>query len=97
MIASFFHPEALQEYQDTVQWYNTQAPGLGDAFIGEIEYSIDLNLRFPDAWPIFTSNTRRIFLHRFPYAIIYRRNNNQIQIVAVMNLKRKPGYWQDRI
>jgi len=97
VIAGFFHPEALKEYQETVRWYNIQAPGLGDELIEEVEYSIDLILQFPDAWPPFTDDTRRIFLHRFPYAIIYRKKNNQIQIVAVMNVKRKPGYWKDRI
>jgi len=97
LVEGFFHPEALKEYQETVRWYNTRAPGLGDELIEEVEYSIDLILQFPDAWPPFIDDTRRIFLHRFPYAVIYRRKNNQIQIIAVMNVKRKPGYWKNRI
>ena len=96
MIVSFFHSEALREYQDAVKWYNSQAPGLGDEFIEEVEYMIDLVLQYPDAWPAFTDDTRRVFLHRFPYAIIYRKKQKFIQIIAVMHMKRKPGYWKDR-
>jgi hypothetical protein len=33
---------------------------------------------------------------RFPYGIIYSDEEGQITIFAVMNLKRKPGYWKSR-
>ena len=33
----------------------------------------------------------------FPYALLYRVWNEQIEILAVMHLSRKPGYWADRL
>lgn len=34
---------------------------------------------------------------RFPYGVIYRHKENEILVIAVANLHRKPDYWQDRV
>jgi len=44
-----------------------------------------------------THAERRFLVSRFPYGIIYSANKDQMTIFAVMNLKRKPGYWKSRI
>jgi hypothetical protein len=36
-------------------------------------------------------------VNRFPYGVLYREEGEQIQILAVMNLNQKPGYWKDRL
>jgi hypothetical protein len=33
---------------------------------------------------------------RFPFGIIYRVRKDMIEIIAVMDLRRKPGYWTKR-
>jgi hypothetical protein len=35
-------------------------------------------------------------VHRFPFAVIYRHDDRMIQVIAVMHLKRQPGYWRSR-
>ncbi|WP_424204564.1 hypothetical protein [Sulfuricaulis sp.] len=32
----------------------------------------------------------------FPYGIIYRVRFDVIEIIAVMHLRRSPGYWKQR-
>jgi hypothetical protein len=39
---------------------------------------------------------RRYLLQRFPYGLIYAVEGQTIFVVAVMHLKRKPGYWVSR-
>ena len=39
---------------------------------------------------------RRRLLRRFPYGILYKEEESQIVIVAVMHLQRRPGYWRNR-
>jgi len=41
-------------------------------------------------------NTRRCRTKRFPYGLIYRCKGDEILIVAVAHLHRRPGYWHDR-
>lgn len=34
--------------------------------------------------------------NRFPFGIIYYQRDDEIIILAVMQLNRKPNYWQNR-
>jgi hypothetical protein len=40
--------------------------------------------------------TRRVPLNRFPYTVVYRETEIEIQIVAFAHNRRKPGYWSSR-
>jgi len=35
-------------------------------------------------------------LPRFPYGVIYRTKSETVEILAIMHLKREPGYWKAR-
>lgn len=91
-----FHPEALAELLHAKRWYNTQSNGLGSEFISEIENALKYIQEKPGAWGPFTEKGRRFLIHRFPFAIIYQINNDKLRILAVMHLRRKPGYWMKR-
>ena len=52
---------------------------------------------YPKAWPIHRRHFRRYLLGKFPYALVYVEHRDLIEIVAVAQLDRKPGYWRDRI
>ncbi|MBM3267663.1 MAG: type II toxin-antitoxin system RelE/ParE family toxin [Candidatus Sericytochromatia bacterium] len=47
--------------------------------------------RFPEVAP---GVRRRLVLHRFPFAVIYRIQADEVQVIAVMHLRRRPGYWR---
>ena len=51
----------------------------------------------PGAAPIVDASFRRKLLNTFPYALIYRFDIDEIVVVAVANLKRRPGYWRRRV
>jgi len=93
----FFHPDARQELLDAIKYYNECGSGLGYVFMEEVQTAIDRIMRFPKAWTKLSKNTRRCLTRRFPYGVIYQELNGDIQIVAVMHLKREPGYWIKRI
>lgn len=91
-----FHPDALQELLQACSWYEEQAPSLGGELAREIERDIQSIQKFPHMWPLSQPGIRRFFVHRFPFSIIYRTRQERLQIIAVMHLKRKPGYWKNR-
>ena len=85
------------ELYETVDYYNSQSPGLGDEFLLEFIKTTDRIIQFPKAWHPYTKTTRRCQLKRFPYGIIYQIFKSYILIIAIANLHRKPEYWHDRI
>ena len=50
----------------------------------------------PLAWPRMEENIRRVLVHRFPYGVLYSINNDRLHILAIMHLRRQPGYWRER-
>lgn len=92
-----FHPLAHAELIHAVEVYEECEPGLGLAFMEEVHAAITRLTRNPGAWSPFTTRTRRCFTKRFPFSVIYHRKHDHLEIVAVANLRRRPGYWIDRL
>jgi toxin ParE2 len=88
---------ARLELDEAITYYNGEAAGLGDAFLLETIAAIDRIRRFPDAWHPVGKHFRRCRLRRFPYGLIYSRNEDELLIVAVAHTHRRPDYWRDRI
>lgn len=84
------------ELDQAVQWYNAQAPGLGDAFLIEVLSAADRIALYPEAWQPLGEGVRRCRLGRFPYALIYAKEEDDILVVAVAHLHRAPDYWRGR-
>jgi plasmid stabilization system protein ParE len=42
-------------------------------------------------------DVRRWNLRHFPYALIFRRVDDVIEIIAVMHARREPEYWKSRL
>lgn len=85
------------ELDEAISWYGAQAPGLGDAFLIEMLSAVDRIVRHPEAWHPLGEGVRRCRLSRFPYGLIYDIDKNDILILAVAHLHRRPDYWRDRL
>jgi hypothetical protein len=85
------------ELDDAIEYYNYELPGLGDAFLTEGLNALDRIGEYPEAWPSCSKRTKRCQARRFPYGIIYQIRVQEILVVAIANLHRKPDYWKDRI
>ena len=72
------------------------SPGLGAAFLSEVEHSCNAITEYPEAAPVVLGSIRRRLLRRFPYALLYILQPDAVRILAVMNLKRRPAYWVGR-
>jgi hypothetical protein len=92
----FFHPAAEIELNEAIDYYNKCQDGLGLEFAKEAYSAIQNILSFPQAWTPLSKNTRRCLINRFPYSIIYQVADNQIFIIALMQLNRRPEYWKKR-
>ncbi len=92
-----FYPPAENEYLEAVRYYDGEREGLGDYFVRDVEEAISRICRNPLAWGKLSPHTRRCLTHHFHYGIIYALHDEKIFIFAVMDLRRKPGYWKGRV
>ena len=88
---------AQSELDDAIAWYNTQASGLGNAFLIEAIKAFRLIEQYPHAWHPLTTDIRRCRLARFPYGVVYTPDGADLMIVAVAHLHQAPTYWRDRM
>lgn len=93
----WLHPEADEELAEAVRYYSAIDPELGVRFYREMERLIGEVLIQPRRFRRFDPPARRHFSHWFPYAIIYVDDPDGIWILAVMHMKRLPGYWKRRL
>jgi plasmid stabilization system protein ParE len=92
-----FLPEAEQEMLEAARYYESQASCLGADFLSEIERAVVSITESPMMWPIIKDELRRRLVRRFPFGILYRIDPDEIIIVAIAHLRRKPGYWRGRV
>ena len=92
-----FHREALEEFDAAAAHYGGIEPALGQRFYTIIDRLIIEVCQTPGTFRFIRQPARRHFTREFPYGIIYVERPDDIWILAVMPLRRKPGYWQDRL
>ena len=66
-----FNPLAEQELNDAAQYYDLESPGLGAAFLTEVQRSCKAITEYPKAGPVVAASIRRRLVSRFPYALLY--------------------------
>ena len=91
------HPEADAEFAEALRYYAEIAPDLAVRFYREMERLIRDVCAHPERFRKFDPPARRHFSAEFPYAIIYLEQPDRVWIVAVMHMKRGPGYWRQRL
>jgi len=91
----FLHPQAKEELEQTILFYKKQQAGLEKRFIEAAEDSINRVCRNPLLYRKI-DDARKCRLLHFPYAIVFRIKPAQIEIIAVMHLRKQPNYWQSR-
>ena len=92
-----FHPLAVEELNNSIDYYEDKNPDLGLEFCKEIYNTIQRILQFPKAWSKISKNCRRCLTQRFPYGIIYQIKENEILIVSIMQLNQKPRSFKKRL
>lgn len=85
---------AAAELDEAVAWYAAQAPGLERRFIDEMRRARKRIAERPHAWRPLGDGVRRFRLASFPYGLIYVVEADEIVVLAVAHLHRRPDYWR---
>jgi len=92
-----FIAAARLEYLAEVIHYSEAESGSGARFAEAVEAAIARALAFPLSGSPGRSNTRRMLVNGFPFAIVYRSEQDGIVIFAVAHHARRPHNWQSRV
>ena len=69
-LAVAFHEAADLELAEAAAFYERECPGLGAAFLDEVQTALTALAQFPEGSPLLRGRLRRKVLLRFPYALM---------------------------
>lgn len=96
------HHDAALELDAAADWYDDQRPGLGNELVIEANRVLVAIRERPSTWPRSgeledeASEIRRARMTRFPYAVAYRIDAEEIVVLAFAHDKRDALYWLRR-
>lgn len=91
------HPEAFREADEAAAFYKDRQLGLEKRFLQALQDAITRIQRNPHLYRRIEGDVRKCRLLRFPYGVIFRIDESgHLEILAVMHLRKNPGYWKTR-
>jgi mRNA-degrading endonuclease RelE of RelBE toxin-antitoxin system len=90
-------PEAGEDIQEGIDWYNEQQTGLGKEFHAAVKAHIK-KLQTNPFYQVRYDNVHCLPLKKYPYMIHFTINEESRVVVvhAVLNTSRDPKIWKDR-
>ncbi len=85
-----FLPEVEDDAISGYSWYETKSPGLGDEFLRMFYACAGDMPRNPLLYQKVHGKFRRCLMRRFPYAIYFIINNDQIIVTGLFHCARDP-------
>jgi toxin ParE1/3/4 len=90
-----FRPEARAEARETREWYEARQSSLGAAFTEDLAHTVRSIAENPLRFSRVHQETRRGILTRFPYAVYFRANDDEVVVLAVHG-RQDPARWKRR-
>src|ERR1700683_3299295 len=91
------HREAEAELYESAQYYENEKKNLGVELLEEVDRTLERIIENPRQFPRISRNLRRALVNRFQYGLIFSDDDDRVFVVAVMHLRRRPGYWKNRL
>lgn len=92
-----WNESARVEFLETVRYYGHIDAELGGRFAEAVQAAVARILNSPRMHRRFKGEMRKVRVEQFPYAVVYRIEDEGLHLVAVMHLHREPGYWRGRV
>ena len=87
-------PEAID---DAYAWYDERRTGLGAEFLSCLDACIQAISRWPESHPAVFQSYRRALVRRFPYAVFYEVQANNLTVYGVFHTSRDSSKWRERL
>ena len=90
-------PEAEKDIKEAYQYYEECSVGLGADFLLSVDAILSRIQRNPELFQKIYKDLRRGLLERFPYGVFYLVEKDSIVVIAVLDCRRNPKIWKDRV
>ncbi len=92
------HFEAKVEVAEAADFLEERRKGYGEKFRAEVLAAFRQIRRSPKAFSLYKRGpVRRRLVIPFGYGVYYVEEDDRIFVLAVMNQRREPDYWMDRL
>lgn len=90
------HEAADAEALEAYEWYAQRDSMAAEGFRSELRDAMDRIAEKPELAPPFEGDVRRSLLNGYPYGVLYEVGPDAVMVIAIMHLRREPGYWRSR-
>lgn len=87
---------AREEGFEAAEWYGEQQKALQTRFLEKWKDAENRLLASSQIYRCVAGDLRKCRFEVFPYALVFRIRGDELQIIAVMHMSRRPGYWKKR-
>ncbi len=92
-----YHLEAVEEYEQAVEYYATISPPLAASLIDEVEHCVERIAEHPMQSRELRKNIRSFRTRIFPYHVVFMIEHEVATVLAVAHESREPDYWKHRV
>jgi len=88
---------ASQDLLDGFNFYEQQDSGLGGYFLDSLFSDIDSLLIHAGIHPTYFQSYHRMLSKRFPFAVYYRIDGNDVLVYAILDCRKNPAWVRKRM
>ena len=96
MASPALRARARADIAEAVAWYEGERRGLGREFARSVRASLAAIGRNPLHYQRAHHDVRRVLVRRFPYALYFVAEREQVVVIACVHVRREPQLWQSR-
>jgi plasmid stabilization system protein ParE len=87
---------ARADFDESFDWYAKRSVTAAMRFAGAVDAALISLAANPSPFASPDGVHRECPVKAFPFRVVYRIYENQVLVVAIAHVKRRPGYWQRR-
>ena len=89
-------PAASDDLLNGYDFYEEQQTGIGSYFLDSLFSDIDSLLIYHGVHPLYFDQYYRMLSQRFPFAIYYRVEDEDIIVYAILDCRKNPAWIKGR-
>jgi plasmid stabilization system protein ParE len=97
MLPVDFLSGARRDFDESFDWYSERSTQAAVRFANAVDAALTQIATNPTCVASPDGVHREFPVKEFPFRIVYRLIENRVLVVAIAHVKRRPGYWNERV